>query len=158
MNICVCLCLWMRVLGGGGYVWACVLIARVWPPLYPPCFCRKTPSLTLPPSLSLRAPRVVLPDRAMCLRTFCHSLLTVNKSSSSSSRSLSLTHTRRPPTLDPGIDRLDPGKAIEPIKYSLHSLCRVLTPYNTVLHPSLRLPQEGCFGAPGPHLRAPGIK
>ena len=32
-----------------------------------------------------RAPRVVLPDRALCLPTFCHSLLTVNKSSSSSS-------------------------------------------------------------------------
>ena len=31
-----------------------------------------------------RAPRVVLPDRALCLPTFCHSLLTVNKSSSSS--------------------------------------------------------------------------
>ena len=30
-----------------------------------------------------RAPRVVLPDRALCLPTFCHSLLTVNKSSSS---------------------------------------------------------------------------
>ena len=26
-----------------------------------------------------RAPRVVLPDRALCLPTFCHSLLTVNK-------------------------------------------------------------------------------
>ena len=37
-----------------------------------------------------RVPRVVLPDRALCLPTFCHSLLTVNKSSSSSS-SLSLT-------------------------------------------------------------------
>ena len=37
-----------------------------------------------------RAPRVVLPDRALCLPTFCHSLLTVNKSSSSSSSSLSL--------------------------------------------------------------------
>ena len=34
-----------------------------------------------------RAPRVVLPDRALCLPTFCHSLLTVNKSSSSSSSS-----------------------------------------------------------------------
>ena len=32
-----------------------------------------------------RVPRVVLPDRALCLPTFCHSLLTVNKSSSSSS-------------------------------------------------------------------------
>ena len=36
-----------------------------------------------------RVPRVVLPDRALCLPTFCHSLLTVNKSSSSSSLSLS---------------------------------------------------------------------
>ena len=35
-----------------------------------------------------RVPRVVLPDRALCLPTFCHSLLTVNKSSSSSSSSL----------------------------------------------------------------------
>ena len=41
-----------------------------------------------------RAPRVVLPDRALCLPTFCHSLLTVNKSSSSSSSSLPLSPTR----------------------------------------------------------------
>ena len=72
--------------------------------------------------------------------------------------SVALWFTRRPRTLDPGIDRLDPGKAIEPIKYTLHCLVRVLTPYNTFLHPSLRLPQEGCFGAGGPHLRAPGMK
>ena len=32
-----------------------------------------------------RVPRVVLPDRALCLPIFCHSVLTVNKSSSSSS-------------------------------------------------------------------------
>ena len=29
-----------------------------------------------------RSPRVALPDRALCLPTFCHSLLTVNKPSS----------------------------------------------------------------------------
>ena len=32
-----------------------------------------------------RAPRVVLPDRALCLPTFCHLLEAVNKTSSSSS-------------------------------------------------------------------------
>ena len=32
-----------------------------------------------------RVPNVVLPDRALCLPTFCHSLLTVNKIPVSSS-------------------------------------------------------------------------
>ena len=65
---------------------------------------------------------------------------------------------RRPPTLDPGIDRLDPGKAFEQIKYTLLGLVQVLSPYNTLLHPSLRLPPEAHVGAPGPHLRPRGMK
>ena len=43
------------------------------------------PSVVLAAVYWARAPRVVLPDRALCLPTFCHSLLTVNKSSSFSS-------------------------------------------------------------------------
>ena len=65
---------------------------------------------------------------------------------------------RRPPSLDPGIDRLDPGKAFEQIKYILLGLVQVLSPYNTLLHPSLRLPPGGHVGAPGRHLRACSMK
>ena len=65
---------------------------------------------------------------------------------------------RRPPSLDPGIDRLDPGKAFEQIKYTLLGLVQVLSPYNTLLHPSLRLPPEAHVGAPGLHLRPRGMK
>ena len=60
-------------------------------PLPVPGDCLALRSL-VPPLLAAvywaRAPRVVLPDRALCLPTFCHSLLTVNKSSSSSSSPL----------------------------------------------------------------------
>ena len=65
---------------------------------------------------------------------------------------------RRPPTLDPEIDRVDPGKAFEPIKYTSPCLVYVLSPYNTLLHPTLRLPPGGHVGAPGRHLRASGMK
>ena len=65
---------------------------------------------------------------------------------------------RRPPTLDPGIDRLDPGKAFEQMKYTSRRAGLALTPYNVFLHPSLRLPPEGHVGAPGRHLRAFGMK
>ena len=65
---------------------------------------------------------------------------------------------RRPPTLDPGIDRLDPGKAFEQMKYTSRRAGLALTPYNVFLHPSLRLPQRGPLGAPGPCIRAHHMK
>ena len=63
-----------------------------------------------------------------------------------------------PSTLDPGIDRVDPDKALEQIKYTSPCLVYVLSPYNTLLHPSLRLPPGGHVGAPGRHLRACSMK
>ena len=62
---------------------------------------------------------------------------------------------RRPPTLDPGIDRLHPDKATQPIKYTSHGLVWVLTPYNTFQHPSLCLPPGGLYRASRPpHTRS----
>ena len=51
-----------------------------------------------------RVLRVVLPDRTLCLSTFCHSFLTVNKYSSSSSSFLSCLSyfpPYSPPSLSP---------------------------------------------------------
>ena len=62
----------------------------------------------------------------------------------SSTQALSL----RSPTLDPGIDRLHPDRATQPIKYTSHGLVWVLTPFNTLQHPSLCLPLGGMLGLP----------
>ena len=59
------------------------------------------------------------------------------------------------PTLDPGIDRLHPDTATQPMKYTSVGLVSVLIPYNTLQHPSLCLPPGGYVGSPGLHIRAP---